>query len=240
MSVLLTLGAINKKTNNYEPPYLANKKETYKCPDCDKDVMLRKGEILRPHFAHYKSDKPCNYYNHPGESQIHKDAKMLMKSLIENKTHIQFIRECASCKINAELYLPEITKDSIVTLEYRFKYEGKLRIADVAQHTLNGEIKGIYEICNTHKTCSENRPEPWVEIDVNSLLTSVNKSTGPLIITCVRCEKCKDCIDKENRINCGACRGSGTSYWFDDCYGSCLQCCCINCGNFDDECQCKD
>ena len=32
----------------------------------------------------------------------------------------------------------------------------------------NGEIKGIYEICNTHKTCSEDRPEPWVEINATN------------------------------------------------------------------------
>jgi hypothetical protein len=27
----------------------------------------------------------------------------------------------------------------------------------------------IYEICNTHKTCSENRPEPWVGKSNNPL-----------------------------------------------------------------------
>ena len=66
------------------------------------------------------------------------------------------------------------------------------------------------------------------------------------------CEKCEECIEKDkiqlkkkkdkikkDRSNCCACGGSGTSYWSDDCYGSCLECCCINCGEFDDECECK-
>ena len=44
---------------------------------------------------------------------------------------------------------------------------------------------------------------------------------------------------KKDRSKCFACGGSGTSYWTDDCYGSCLECCCINCGKFDDECECK-
>ena len=30
-------------------------------------------------------DDPCNYYNKPSESQIHKDAKMLLKVLLEKK-----------------------------------------------------------------------------------------------------------------------------------------------------------
>jgi hypothetical protein len=252
MLQLLSLGAINKLTGEYVYPKIANKKDEYICPECNKDLILVQGEIRVHHFRHkVDSINPCHHYSKPTESQIHKDAKMLLKTLLENKTNIQFVRECVSCKISAEITLPEITEGSIITLEHRFNYEDELRIADVA-HTLNGEIKGIYEICNTHKTCSEDRPEPWVEIDANSLLTLVNTNNEPLIINCIRCEKCEECIEKEkiqlkkkkdnfkkDRSKCCACGGSGKSYWSDDCYGSCLECCCINCGEFDDECECK-
>ena len=252
MSQLLSLGAMNKLTGEYVYPKIANKKDEYICPECNKDLILVQGDIRVHHFRHkVDSINPCHHYSKPTESQIHKDAKMLMKTLLENKTHIQFIRQCVSCKITDEINLPEINEGSIITLEHRFNYEDELRIADVA-HTFNGEIKGIYEICNTHKTCSGDRPEPWVEIDANSLLTSVNTNNEPLIINCIRCEKCEECIEKEkiqlknkkdnfkkDRSKCCACGGSGTSYWSDDCYGSCLECCCINCGEFDDECECK-
>lgn len=191
MSQLLSLGAINKLTGEYVYPKIANKKDEYICPECNKDLILVRGEIRVHHFRHkVDSINPCHHYSKPTESQIHKDAKMLMKTLLENKTHIQFIRECLSCKISCEINLPEITEGSTIILEHRFNYDDELRIADVA-HTLNGEIKGIYEICHTHKTCSENRPEPWVEIDANSLLTLVNTNNEPLIINCVR--KCKEC-----------------------------------------------
>ena len=194
MSQLLSLGAINKLTGEYVYPKIANKKDEYICPECNKDLILVQGEIRVHHFRHkVDSINPCHHYSKPTESQTHKHAKMLMKPLLENKTHIQFIRECVSCKISAEINLPEITEGSIITLEHRFNYDDELRIADVA-HTLNGEIKGIYEICHTHKTCSENRPEPWVEIDANSLLTLVNTNNEPLIINCVRCEKCEKCL----------------------------------------------
>jgi len=193
MTQLLSLGAINKVTGEYVYPKIANKKDEYICPECNKDLILVKGEIRVHHFRH-KVDgiDPCQHYCKPTESQIHKDAKMLLKTLLENKTNIQFVRQCVSCKITNEINLPEITECSIITLEHRFNYEDELRIADVA-HTLNGEIKGIYEICYTHKTCSENRPEPWVEIDANSLLTLVN-TNNELIINCIRCEKCEDCL----------------------------------------------
>jgi ssDNA-binding Zn-finger/Zn-ribbon topoisomerase 1 len=195
MTHILSLGAVNKQTGEYVYPKIANKKDEYICPECNKDLILVQGEIRVHHFRHKDSIHPCHHYSKPTESQIHKDAKMLMKTLLENKTHIQFIRECVSCKISAEINLPEITDGSIITLEHRFNYNDQLKIADVA-HTLDGEIKGIYEIFNTHKTCSENRPEPWVEIDANSLLTLVNANNEPLIINCIRCEKCDDCIEK--------------------------------------------
>ena len=200
MSQLLSLGAINKLTGEYVYPKKANKKDEYICPECNKDLILCQGEIKVYHFRHkVDSINPCHHYSKPTESQIHKDAKMLMKTLLENKTHIQIIRKCASCKISAEINVPEITEGSIITLEHRFNYEDELRIADVA-HTLNGEIKCIYEICHTHKTCSKNRPEPWVEIDAISLLTLVNTNNEPLVINCIRCEKCEKClIDDEKK-----------------------------------------
>ena len=85
MSNHFSMGAINKSTNNYEYPKIAVKNNKYKCPSCDKDIIFRNGKILQPHFAHYKSTNPCNYYEKPSESQIHKDAKLLMKSLLNDK-----------------------------------------------------------------------------------------------------------------------------------------------------------
>jgi predicted RNA-binding Zn-ribbon protein involved in translation (DUF1610 family) len=54
------LGAFIKNTTKYVYPAVANKSEKYVCPDCNKDLILRKGQIRINHFAHYKSDSPCN------------------------------------------------------------------------------------------------------------------------------------------------------------------------------------
>jgi len=318
MSQLLSLGALNKLTCEYVYPKIANKKDEYICPECNKDLILCQGKIRVHHFRHkVDSVNPCHYYNNPSETQIHKDAKMLMKTLLENKTPIEFIRGCVSCKKNEIFKIPEIKETSmtdsiiidgsIIELEYKFEYNG-FKIADVA-YIDNGEILYIFEICNTHRTCSKNRPEPWFEIDAKTLIQKASdNSLSSLQLHCIRCEKCKDCIKiddkriltseinidkfiylniefskkdmikelggkwnkehklwyisnsifkkKEKYINefigdkiiwigyngrsqCETCNGSGTSYYSDDYYGSCLGCCCINCSKFNYECQCK-
>ena len=118
MSDVLSLGAINKLTGEYVNPKLANKKDEYICPECNKNLILCQGEIRVHHFRH-KIDNinPCCYYNHPSESQIHKDAKMLLKNLLEKKIPISFIRNCVCCKKNEEydIDIPEINENSFIT-----------------------------------------------------------------------------------------------------------------------------
>ena len=193
----ISLGAINKQTGEYVYPKISNKMDEYICPECNKDLILCQGEIRIHHFRHkIDSINPCYHYNSPSETQIHKDAKYIMKTLLERKFPISFIRSCACCKKNDEYEIPEITETSNIQLEYRFNYNGQ-KIADVA-YIDDGEILCIFEICNTHKTCNENRPEPWFEIDALSLIQKANDLTNTSFkITCIRNEKCDECVQKE-------------------------------------------
>jgi hypothetical protein len=194
---MIPLGAINKKTREYVYPKIANKKDKYCCPECDKDLILHQGNIRIHHFVHkFTESEPCNYYNFPTESQIHRAAKLLLKTLLDKKEKISFIRKCCHCKKDEEFEIPETTETSNIELEYRFEYDG-LKIADVA-YIENGEIFCIFEICHTHKTKSENRPEPWFEIDALSLIQNINNTNNSSIkINCIRCEKCEECIQLE-------------------------------------------
>ena len=192
----LSLGAINKQTGEYVYPKIANKKDDYICPDCNKELILCQGGIIRPYFRHkVDSVNPCHHYSNPTETQIHKDGKMVIKSLLERKIPISFIRNCCSCKKNEKYEMPGMTESSKIELEYRFEYNGT-KIADVV-YIDNGDILCIFEICNTHKTCSENRPEPWFEIDAETLIKLANDSSSQIKIPCIRCEKCDGCIEKE-------------------------------------------
>jgi len=198
------MGTINIVTNLYEYPIIANKKNKYKCPGCEKNVIFRNGKIKKPHFAHNKSNTPCCYYDKPSESQIHKDAKLLMKTLLNNKNIINFYKTCITC--NKRDYHLHITLDKYTNAyaieEYRFHYNNSNRSADVALVENNNNIKIIFEIFNSSKTKDENRPEPWVEINAGNLIKDIHsseiiKENGNIDIECIRCHTCQICIEKK-------------------------------------------
>ena len=93
----MNLGAFIKNTNIYISPNYANKNDNYICPDCDNDLIICKGNIKKHYFRHKVNlNNPCNYYTSPNESQIHKDAKLFFKNILEfNK--IFLTRFCNNC-----------------------------------------------------------------------------------------------------------------------------------------------
>ena len=204
MSKHFSMGAINKMTDSYEYPKIANKKNKYKCPSCEKDVLFRHGKIKQPHFAHYKSTRPCGYYDKPSETQLHKDAKLLMNSLLQNKRTINIFRICQYCSETRE-YIKSIKDEeyNYVTsvIEFRFDYNHSKRSADVAL-IKNNEIMYIFEICHTNKTNEENRPEPWFEFKAENLINGINayentNEGGEIELECIRDHKCDCCKNKE-------------------------------------------
>jgi uncharacterized protein YkuJ len=198
MSKILSLGAINKLTGEYVYPKIANKTDEYICSECGKDLILCQGDIRAHHFRHKVDNiNPCHHYSNPGESQIHKDAKLLFKTLLESKIQISFVRSCSECKKNEEYEIPETSETSVIKMEYRFEFNGP-KVADVV-YIDNDEIVCIFEICNTHTTSSENRPEPWFEIDAETLIRTANDNKlSSLQIPCIRSEKCEECLKIEN------------------------------------------
>jgi len=206
---LVCLGAIHKLSGKYVSPLHADKRELYMCPVCHKDVVPKQGNILRHHFAHKRSDDPCQYYTHPSEAQIHKDAKMCLKQMLENGRKITTARTCPFCKECEEFDIPEfvVGGTSSIVSEYGFRFgaDHGRKVADVA-YVDGGDIVCIFEILNTHKTEEENRPEPWFEINAVDMVRLANTDTVgnelkiPCVLPCVRqaCEKwkCKNMVMK--------------------------------------------
>lgn len=197
----LYMGAVNKNTRKYTFPIHATKRDIYCCPSCNNDIIFKKGKIKTPHFAH-KAHSTCCYYSNPGESEIHKEGKRLMKKLLDNKENILVYRKCKCCGGIEEVFhilKQDYTNEIICHLEFCFDYNKNKRWADVA--LLNGDyVKFIFEICNTHKTSEERQTNyEWCEIDaatfINETMTQENlNEDNEIEIKCIRDIKCKECL----------------------------------------------
>jgi len=200
---MIILGAINKITKEYIYPKIANKDDQYICPECNKDVILKQGSIRIHHFAHSKDNQKCNYYDKPSESQIHKDAKMLLKKILENEHNIKFIRKCNNNCCIKKYKIPQFSDTSEILLEYKFNFNNSNKFADVA-YIDNNEIVCLFEIYHTNKTKENDRPEPWFEINATELINQINNiDNNKIKISCIRkninCENNK--ILEENYID---------------------------------------
>ena len=175
----LQLGAIETGTNKYVSPTEASKGKHYTCIECNMKVILKKGPIRKAHFAHYSQTNICSYYDHPNESQIHKDAKMLMAKLLTDKKRIQFVWYCdyPQChKTLSNTYelqeMPSIMHKEGDEIKMEYRDKDNKWVADIAIVN-NGDVRYIIEIKNTHATTTA-RPEPWYEVNANEFIHQIN------------------------------------------------------------------
>ena len=191
------LGAINKKTNKYTHPFNASKQDEYMCIECGNDVLIKQGTLKSHHFAHKSSTCKCYTSN---ESDEHKNAKLILKYILENKIPLTICCKCNKCNKIDNYEIEEISDNSSIILEYRFEYNNGTKYADLA-YIEDNEILCIFEIYNSHKTDTEDRPEPWFELDAKQLIQTVNNSDLQQIkLRCIRDKLCDDCICQEIKI----------------------------------------
>jgi hypothetical protein len=188
------LGALHVLSGEYVYPSLANKKSQYQCPDCNDALVLCKGDIRVPYFRHGMNSE-CSFYTNPSESQIHKDGKLYIKSILDKRVPVTIERVCYHCHECEEFSL---NYDDIKTniIEYAFEYDGKKK-ADVASIDEDGNIVCIYEILHKHRTRDNCRPEPWFEFEAEYL--SNLEDNIDFKLTCTRRTKCDDCLKLENK-----------------------------------------
>jgi hypothetical protein len=192
MSKFILLGALNKITNQYVPPSKANKKDSYICLICKKDVILKQGNIRVFHFAHKKYEG-CDIYSQ--ESIKHKNAKIILKFILDNNIPFEIFRECYKCKNNIVIESSIHNSSFHTELEYEFEHESGKRRADIACiEEGSNDILFIFEICNTNPTSEDVRPEPWYEFDCNDVLNLLDCENKRL--RCIRKIPCEMCENK--------------------------------------------
>ena len=172
------LGALQVDTQRYVHPSIADRSKEFVCMECGQKVIIKRGEIRVHHFSHYynTSGLGCNYYDHPGESQCHKDAKHHLVAILQQRRTIKihwqcshnrcgemaFYRGCGGSKIDGSGFTT-IKYEEGDTASIEFRDPGGKYVADVALRNGNS-VKYIFEIRHSHATTTTVRPEPWFEI----------------------------------------------------------------------------
>jgi hypothetical protein len=142
-------------------PAAAERGKNYFCPACRESIVLRRGKIKIPHFAH-KASENCNQ-----ETIVHKTAKLLVQTAIQEwksgrGSPPTLHRACQICGVPVNQSLPEKVNGAI--LEYRLA-DGS--VADVA--LMVGDVtQAAIEIRVTHKVDeakARRLPVPFIEVD---------------------------------------------------------------------------
>jgi hypothetical protein len=190
------LGAIQTDTNEYVLPYKSEKNKNYKCIGCQQKLILKRGNIRKCHFAHY-SDTSCTYFEHPNESDLHKEAKHKLAYWLKQKHRINIDWVCCKTGYNGNK-CGNSTNEMGSTIEYEendrveieYQDTNNKYIADIAVIN-NNKVKYIFEIKNTHATITDVRPEPWFEIEALKIIQ--HEDIDEIDLTCIRDNKIRYC-----------------------------------------------
>jgi hypothetical protein len=191
-------GAINKETNHLTDPISALQRTWYKCPDCHRDVNVKKGEKRLPHFAHRPDvTNPCTYYNrNPTLDQRHRNAQLKLKQFLERCREITIGRKCiCGCGIVSNWGIT-CSINNAVKCEHRFKFNDSNKSADVAVVDPSGKIVCIFEVVHTHYTQERDRPEPWHEVRADEI-NAIPSNAENITIACIRQKIRPECIAKQ-------------------------------------------
>ncbi len=149
---------------------VAVREETYRCPDCGGELVLRRGKVVRPHFAHRVIPEDCDFVN---ESVAHFEAKYRIKELIDTGKKIAFVRKCTTCDSKIKQPLPT----DIVRAEIEYTL-GTGHRADVGLFDKADKLRAVVEVYATHKVDDEKAEALgkaeilWAEIEAREILES--------------------------------------------------------------------
>jgi hypothetical protein len=186
-------------------------KEAFRCCDCNESLVLCKGEKNVDYFRHYK-DTTCKRYEKPliknEKIRIHEEAKLQLKSWIEQEKVIRIKRRCYCCKQDEyQCYTTVFDMLTKVVLEHRYTFDDRYIFYDVAHLTYKDEIIEAFEIVDTHKTEEENRPDniKWFEISASEIMNKAMEhfeNNYEIILNNERAFTCNKCViqSKEKKI----------------------------------------
>jgi hypothetical protein len=142
----------------------AIKEDSYRCVECNEELIARMGEKNAKHYSHKTSI--CN-----PESLLHKTAKIIIANIINNQQNITINLCCKNCN-------SIFGKDFSTKTFSHSNVEHKIGsfICDVVAFRQNQAALGI-EILATHKVDeikSQNLGIPWIELKAVDVIENPN------------------------------------------------------------------
>lgn len=147
-------------------PTDGDKGNEYNCPQCLVAVVLRKGEVRRPHFAHGVGT-PCS-----PESVAHKTAKMLIAQVVRSwragGPAPMVIRRCPRCHGPHRQQIPESVHSAVLE-----RPVDSCAVPDVTLLSADGGTLALIEIFATHAVDEAKKlmlSVPWIELAADHVL----------------------------------------------------------------------
>lgn len=172
--------------------------ETYYCPDCGGELVLRRGKVMRPHFAHRAIPEDCDFIH---ESEAHFAAKHRVKELVEAGKQIAFVRKCSTCETEIAQRVPK----DVVKAEVEHTL-GTGHRADVGLFDTKGRLRAVIEVFATHRVDDEKSEAlneagiSWSEIEAKEILESSSWSLMSDYFAEAECRRCQLRRKNEERI----------------------------------------
>ena len=184
------------ETNLVIAPENASKEKRYFCPSCGDLLVLRKGEIKKPHFSHKASDT-CSQ-----ETVIHRLAKFLIiqkiKEWKEGRGVVPILKRiCPACEALTKQEIPDKVDGAVAERKLESDY-----IADVAI-LANEDVAAAIEI-KVHHAVDEKKKQnigvPFIELLGEEVIENPlewNPITDKF--KSFRCKECEQAIAKYNQ-----------------------------------------
>lgn len=213
INYLQTKGAVNVENNLYTLAEHATKNDKYKCPECNDNVFIKKGDFKIVHYCHY-NNKRCDFYDnrnkhneHYVDLHTHKHAQTLFKKIYDDNVKIIINDECDGCHVKTHIKTIQKMDNYKCVLEHPYKYNESNKKIDCAILDDNDKLIDIIEIYNTHKTDIKDRPY-FIEINALHVITAYyNLKNDCMNLKSTKEYLCKPCddhrlflIDKHNAL----------------------------------------
>lgn len=197
-------------TNRIAQAKTAQKSEgPFECYKCKKPLILHKGPIVKPYFAH-KNDPDSTCTGGSRESAEHILAKQLLKDHLHKWS---FVQRCPSChaQTKATISFPE-ANGAQAQIEFRIDKGAKHKVVDVMVLG-QGFFLAALEVFHTHAV-DEEKAAFFAELDIPILEVSAvqiieahnNESFVAELLGASNCRECKAAEERKNRRPCLECQ----------------------------------